>query len=91
VRNLTITKASPTIPAIPIESLTITVEGEPPDMAPAEAASFYHKEAALLAVALWATLPSGTMDQLIGILLQCRASLFRIPFAQPEKEETHAN
>ena len=84
MKNLTITKAGRIVK--PIESLTITFEDEPSDnMELSEAAEFYDREASLLAEALWNVLPGGTMDRLIGRLFERRASLFIIPFGQPDR------
>lgn len=85
MKNLTIAKAGRI--ATPVESLTITFETEPPDrMEVFEAAELYEREASLLAESLWNVLPGGTMDRLIGKLFERRASLFIIPFGQPEHQ-----
>jgi hypothetical protein len=40
----------------------------------------YDEQGRMLAEHLWASLPGGTMDQLLVRLLERRASLFRVPF-----------
>ena len=83
MKNLTITKAGRIV--APIESLTITFEGAPPDnMEVFEASTFFHNEASALAEALWNVLPGGTMDRLIGKLFERRASMFIIPWSARE-------
>lgn len=45
-----------------------------------KARQFYQDQGELLADALWAALPGGTLDVLLAQLLERRASLFRVPF-----------
>ena len=81
MNTLTITKAAPT--SRPVEDLQITFTDSPPDDVDLrKAADFYEAEATALAEALWNVLPGGTTDRLIGQLLERRASLFAIPFAE---------
>jgi hypothetical protein len=46
-------------------------------MTPASVATFYAEEAGLLATALCASLPQGTLHQLLGILLARYATVYR--------------
>lgn len=45
-----------------------------------KARTFYNEQGTILAEALWAALPGGTLDVLLARLLERRASLFRVPF-----------
>ena len=51
-----------------------------------KARQLYNLQGNILAEALWAALPGGTLDVLIARLLERRASLFRVPFEDPEDE-----
>lgn len=48
----------------------------------------FDADARSLAAALHESLPGGTLDRLIGRLLQIKASQFRVPYAQPETPPT---
>ena len=61
------------------EDITITISGEPDDtISLAEARVFYEQQAALLFDALSTSLPGGTLDELLALMMKKRASLFRI-------------
>ena len=51
------------------------------------AAVLYNQQGTILADALWKVLPGGTLDILIARLLECRASLFRVPFQDQSEDE----
>lgn len=48
---------------------------------------FYNAEAKELAEALWKSLPGGTFSALVAEMLEKRASLLRVPFGAPERNE----
>lgn len=51
------------------------------------ARQLYTEQGQILADALWSALPGGTLDVLIARLLERRASLFRVPFGEPNIHE----
>lgn len=52
-----------------------------------KARTLYKEQGETLAEALWSALPGGTLDILIARLLERRASLFRVPFGEPDIHE----
>jgi hypothetical protein len=75
-------KASPTIPGDEVDEATILIV--PSIDTAAECRDQFQHDGIELAQALWNHLPGGTLDVLIGELLQRRASQFRIRFSSQD-------
>jgi hypothetical protein len=80
MRTFNIYKAQGYTEKEPVENTTISIVQEVPEMRDLkEAGQIYEKEGAMLAEALRASLPGGTIDALLRELLISRASLLRVP------------
>lgn len=71
-----------------LESVQIVIDEPVPEFLPSGdrtqvSRDLFHDEALGVAAALWASLPGGTLDALIGVLLADRASLYRVPLPAP--------
>ena len=65
--------------------VVLTISGEPDEkMSLTEARAFYEQQAALVYDALRNSLPGGTFDELLVLMMKSRASLFRIPLFEQE-------
>jgi hypothetical protein len=55
-----------------------------------EARARHRHDAKMLANALWAGLPGGTLDELVAEMLARRATLFRVPMLAPPTDDDAA-
>jgi len=69
----------------------IVIEEEMPELGRMTLAAFdaiFQADAEAIENALHMALPGGTYDRLLALMLQQKASHFRVPWATPLKEET---
>jgi hypothetical protein len=71
--------------AEPVADLNLVATKEFPDLATPEEAKWAHDtDARLVVSALLASLPGGTIDAVLRLLLEHRASLLRVRWPRPE-------
>ncbi len=84
IPTVAVYKASGTRRAAPPVAIVIAepIPGDDPALrvGPDESRAIFARDAGRLAEALWGSLPGGTIDALIGRLMQRRASLLHCPF-----------
>jgi len=80
IRQISITKAEP-IGDQNIPTLVINIFDVPPQFdSPDDAARWYASQAQLLERRLHGTLPGGTYDRLLGLMLTRKASLLKVAY-----------
>lgn len=83
--NLPIHKAQRRLVSEEVESANILIDREVPSFDRLEDAdAVYLKDAQELCAVLYATLPGGTFDRLLGEMLKIKASHFRVSFSKGE-------
>lgn len=72
----------------PVDALSI-VATEPisDDLDAEQSAAVFSRDAALIADALWNTLPGGTLDALLAMLMARRASQLHVPLAKFDRTD----
>lgn len=82
MNTFTVHKASPTVPGDEIDEATILIV--PSIDSTSDSRKQFQHDGTELAQALWMHLPGGTLDALLGELLQRRASQLRVRFSNED-------
>lgn len=84
MNTIHIQKAQPTVNDV--ASVTIIIDEEIPDMKVRDADEHYNEQASTLYQALKYSLPGGTYDRLLALMMTDRASLFVVPLFDEESD-----